>query len=113
MSVEFVWAGLAPPRQTTMGMGFFSDPTLVGCFVLLEPAGYVKHFCDVMAGAAADPVRFLGYADEDGVDVEELEGRVELFGFGDGSAIVSFAGHQQSWRFDFGDEIGQRALHVL
>ena len=86
---------------------------LVGGLVLLEPAGYVEHFGDVMAGAAADAVRFLGDADQDGVDVEEFKSCVELLGFGDGSAIVSFAGHEQSWRFDFGDEIGERSLHVL
>ena len=86
---------------------------LVGGFVLLEPAGYVKHFGDVMAGTAADAVWFLGNADQHGVDVEEFEGGIKLFGFGDGSAVVGFAGHDQSWRFDFGDEIGERALHVL
>src|SRR5271170_6414605 len=86
---------------------------LVGGFVLLEPSSYVKHFGDVMAGSAADAVWFLGNTDEYNIDVEELEGRVELFRFGDGSAIVGFAGHQQSWRFYFGDEIGERALHIL
>ena len=74
---------------------------LVGRFVLLEPAGYVEHFGDVMAGAAADAVGFLGDADEDGVDIQKLESRIELLGFGDGSAVVGFAGHDESWRFDF------------
>jgi hypothetical protein len=57
-------------------------------FVLFEPAGDVEHFGDVVAGAAADTVGFLGDADEDGVNVQEFQGLVELFGFGDGSAGV-------------------------
>jgi hypothetical protein len=48
----------------------FSDELLVGGFVLLEPAGHVEHFGDVMAGAAADAVGFFGDADQDGIDVE-------------------------------------------
>ena len=67
--------------------------------MLLEPAGDIEHFGDVMAGAAADAVGLFGDADENGVDVEKLEGCVELLGFGDGSAIVSFAGHDAAWAF--------------
>src|SRR6266852_1014461 len=82
-------------------------------FVLFEPARNIQHFGDVMAGAAADAVGLFGNADEDRIHVEEFERFVELLGFGDGSAIVGFAGHDQSGRFDFGDEIGERALHVV
>jgi hypothetical protein len=41
-------------------------------FVLFEPAGDVEHFGDVVAGAAADAVGFLGDANENGVDVQEF-----------------------------------------
>src|SRR5882757_1277671 len=66
-----------------------------------------------MAGAAADAVGFLGNADEDGIHVEEFERFVKLFGFGNGSSVVGFAGHDQCGRFDFGDKIGEGALHVI
>ncbi len=82
-------------------------------FVLFKPAGNIEHFGDVMAGAAADAVGLFGNADENRFHVEKLECFVELLGFGNGRAIVSFAGHDQRGRFNFGDEIGERALHVV
>src|SRR5579859_2130554 len=66
-----------------------------------------------MAGTAADAVRLLGNAHEDGFNVHELQAGVELLGFGNGRAEVGFAGHEQRRRFDFIQEIGERALHVL
>ena len=39
-------------------------------FVLVEPAGYVEHFGDVMAGAAADAMRFFRNAHEHCVDIQ-------------------------------------------
>jgi len=44
-------------------------PKLFG-FVLVEPAGYVEHFGDVVRGAACDTVRFFGDAHEHGVNVQ-------------------------------------------
>src|SRR6202521_1301733 len=82
-------------------------------FVLFEPASNIQHFGDVVAGAAADAVGLFGNADEDGIHVEEFERFVELLGFGNRRAIVGFAGHDQCGRFDFGDEIGEGALHVI
>jgi hypothetical protein len=41
-------------------------------FVLVEPAGYVQHFSDVVAGTAADAVRFFGYTNEHGFDIEKF-----------------------------------------
>src|SRR5713226_4452240 len=67
-------------------------------FVLVEPAGYVQHFGDVVAGTAADAVRLFRNADEHGFDIEKFEGRVKLLGFGNGRAEVLFAGHYQRWR---------------
>src|SRR5579859_1229363 len=75
-------------------------------FVLVEPAGYVQHFGDVVAGAAADAVGLFRNANEHGFDVEEFESGVKLLGFGDGSAIVGFAGHDQRGSFDFADLVG-------
>src|SRR6476661_2229968 len=66
-----------------------------------------------MAGTTADAVRLFRNADEDGVDVEKFQSRVELFGFGNGCAVIRFAGHDECGGFYFGDEIGERALHVL
>ena len=86
---------------------------LVLRFVLVEPAGDVQHLRDVVAGTAANAVRLLGHTYENGVDVQELESGVKLFGLGNGRAIVRFAGHNQRWRFHFGDQIRERALHVL
>src|SRR5712692_116430 len=91
------------PYGETLGLGF----------VLLEPAGYVQHFGDVVARAAADAVGLFRDADQHGVDVEKFQGGVKLLGLGDGCAVVGFAGHDEGWRFDFGDLIGKRALHVL
>src|SRR5216683_3220682 len=91
------------PYGETLGLGF----------VLVEPAGYIQHFGDVMAGTTADSVRLFRNADENRLDVEEFQGGVKLLGFGDGGAVVGFAGHDQSGRFDFADLIGERALHVL
>src|SRR5712692_9879237 len=61
-------------------------------FVLLEPAGYVQHFGDVVARAAADAVGLFRDADQHGVDVEKFQGGVKLLGLGDGGAVVGFAG---------------------
>ena len=58
-------------------------------------------------------MRLLGNADKDGIHVEEFQRFVELFGFRNGRAIVGLAGHDQCGSFDFGDEIGERALHVI
>src|SRR5713101_7882295 len=91
------------PYGETLGLGF----------VLVEPAGYVQHFGDVVARAAADAVGLFRDADQHGVDVEKFQGGVKLLGFGDGGTVVGFAGHDEGWRFDFGDLIGERALHVL
>jgi len=52
----------AAPLLVTLGLGF----------VLVEPAGYVQHFGDVVAGAPADAVRLFRNADEDGVDIQQL-----------------------------------------
>src|SRR6202795_389002 len=82
----------SPARTRHEEFGIFSD-TLVGRFVLLEPTGDVEHFGDVMAGPAADAVWFFGDADQHGVNIEKLEGRIKLFGFGDRGAIVGFARH--------------------
>src|SRR6266853_6697839 len=82
-------------------------------FVLVEPASYVEHFGDVVAGAAADAVWLFRNADEHGFDIEKFQGGVKLLGFRNGCAVVLFAGHHQRRRFDFADLIGQRALHVL
>ena len=41
-------------------------------FVLIEPAGYVQHFGDVVAGAAADAVWFFRNAYQDRIEVEKL-----------------------------------------
>src|SRR5260370_41877362 len=82
-------------------------------FVLFEPAGNIQHFGDVVAGAAADAVRFFRNTYENGIHVQEFERFVELFGFGNGSAIVGLAGHDECGGLDFGDEIGERALHVI
>ena len=82
-------------------------------FVPFKPAGNIQHFGDVVAGAPANTMRFLGHANEDRVDIQKFERFVELLGLGDGSAIVGFAGHDQRWSFYLGDEIGERALHVI
>src|SRR5260370_26742047 len=81
-------------------------------FVVFEPARNIEHFGDVVAGAAGDAVGLFGDTDENGIHVEEFERFIELLGFGNGSAIVGFSGHDQSGCFDRGDEIGERALHV-
>jgi hypothetical protein len=39
---------------------------------LVEPAGHVQHFGDVVAGTAAYAVRLFRYADEHGFNVEEF-----------------------------------------
>ena len=61
--------------------------------VLFEPAGNIEHFGNVMAGAAANTMRLFGDTDKDGVHIQEFESLVKLFGFGNGSAIVGFTGH--------------------
>src|SRR5262249_40599832 len=66
-----------------------------------------------MARATVDTVRFFWYAHQNRVDIEQLQRRVELFGFGDRRAEVGFSSHHERRSFDFTDEIGQRALHVL
>src|SRR5260370_4084937 len=91
------------PTSEMLGLGF----------VLVEPAGYVEHFCYVMAGTAADTVRLFRNADEHSVDVEKFQRGVKLFRLGDGRAVVLCDSHNQGRRFDFADVIGQRALHVL
>jgi hypothetical protein len=40
--------------------------------VLIEPAGYIQHFRDVVAGAAADAVWLFRDADEHGFDIEKF-----------------------------------------
>src|SRR5216683_893272 len=91
------------PYGETLGLGF----------VLVEPAGYIQHFGDVMAGTTADSVRLFRNADENRLDVEQFQSGVKLLGFGDGGAVVGFASHDQSGRFDFDNLVGERALHVL
>src|SRR6266852_3185449 len=91
------------PYGETLGLGF----------VLVEPAGYIQHFGDVMAGTAADSVRLFRNAHENGLDVEQFQSGVKLLGFGDGSAVVGFASHDEGGRFDFDNLVGERALHVL
>src|SRR3989441_7564293 len=86
---------------------------LVLRFVLVEPASNIEHFGDVVAGAAANAVGVLGGASEDRIDVQKFEGFVELLGFGNGCAIVGFAGHDHRGSLHFSDEIGERALHVI
>src|SRR6267154_681969 len=82
-------------------------------FVLFEPARNIQHLGDVVAGAAGDAVGLFGNANEDSIHVEEFERFVELLSFGNGSAIVGFTGHDQCGRLDFGDEIGEGALHII
>ena len=53
-----------PYNSATIALGFG--------FVLVEPACYVQHFGDVVAGAAADAVGLFRDTDEHGFDVEEL-----------------------------------------
>jgi len=67
----------------------------------------------MVAGAAGDAVGLFGNANEDSIHVEEFERFVELLSFGNGSAIVGFTGHDQCGRLDFGDEIGEGALHII
>jgi hypothetical protein len=38
--------------------------------MLFEPAGHVKHFSDVVAGATADAMWFFGDADEYGIHIQ-------------------------------------------
>src|SRR5258708_5842581 len=82
-------------------------------FVLVEQGSNIKHLGDVVGGAAGDAMGLFGNADENGVHIQELERFVELLGFGNGGAIVSLPGHDECGRFDFGDEIGEGALHVI
>src|SRR5216683_1308921 len=91
------------PYGETLGLGF----------VLVEPAGYIQHFGDVMAGTTADSVRLFRNADENRLDVEQFQSGVKLLGFGDGGAVVGFASHDEGGRFDFDNLVGERALHVL
>src|SRR3989442_10670227 len=86
---------------------------LVLRFVLVEPASNIKHVSDVGAGAAAKAVGLLRDAHEDRINIQKFEGFVELLGFGNGCAIVGFAGHDHRGSFHFSDEIGERALHVI
>src|SRR5579883_2442795 len=88
-------------------------PPCYGLLVLIEPAGDIEHFGNVVAGAAANAVGLLRNAHKDGFDIEELKRFVKLLGFGNGSTKIGFAGHNQRGRFDFGDKIGKRALHVV
>src|ERR1700730_1468668 len=81
--------------------------------MLLEPAGNVKHFSNVVAGAATDTVGFFGNADEHGFHVQKFERGVKLFGFGDGSAVVGFAGHDKRRSLHLADKIGEGTLHVI
>src|SRR6266852_598569 len=71
------------PLSVRLGLGL----------MLFEPAGHVKHFSDVVAGATADAVWFLGDADEYGVHIQQFERGVKLFGFGNRGAVIGFAGH--------------------
>ncbi len=80
---------------------------------MFEPAGNIEHFGDVMAGAAADAVGLFGNADEDSFHVEKFQRFIELLGFGNGGAVVGFAGHDQRRSLDLGDEVGERTLHVV
>ncbi len=59
--------------------------------MLVEPASNIKHFSDVVAGAAANAMGLLGDAHEDRINIQKFEGFVELLGFGNGCAIVGFA----------------------
>src|ERR1700674_1279741 len=81
--------------------------------VLFEPASNIQHFGDVVAGAAADAVRFLGDAYEDGVNIQEFQRCVELFGLGDGSAVVGLTGHDHRGGLYLCDETGEGTLHVV
>src|ERR1700676_3613694 len=88
-----------PYNSATIALGFG--------FVLVEPACYVQHFGDVVAGAAADAVRLFRNADEHGVDVQEFKGGVKLLSFGDGGAGIGFAGHEGRGGFNFADLVGE------
>ena len=88
-----------PYNSATIALGFG--------FVLVEPACYVQHFGDVVAGAAADAVRLFRNADEHGVDVQEFKGGVKLLSFGDGGAVIGFAGHDERGGFNFADLVGE------
>src|SRR6266851_1638485 len=67
----------------------------------------------MVAGAAAYTVRLLWDADENCINVEKFQCFIELLGFGNGGAVVGFAGHDQRRSLDLGDEVRERTLHVV
>src|SRR6185437_6241676 len=81
--------------------------------VVVEPVLDVEDFGDLVAWAHAHSVRLARDANEHGLDFSELERGVILLRFGDGRAVIGFAGHEHGGRLDFADERNHGALHVL
>jgi len=79
----------------------------------VEPVQGVDGFCDLVAGAAAEAVRFTGETHESGFDLEEPERGVVLLGFGDGRAEVVFTGHEESGSLDVFHEGNYGTFHVV